>query len=59
MVWRTPKEKYDKKCLVPTVKHGGGGGNVKVWGCFAWNGVGNLVFIKGNMTIIQNILQIL
>ena len=55
MVWRTPKEEYDKKCLVPTVKHGGGG-NVKVWG---WNGAGNLVFIKGNMTIIQNILHIL
>ncbi|CAF4730199.1 unnamed protein product [Rotaria sp. Silwood2] len=47
MVWRTPKEEYDKKCIVPTVKYGGG--NVKVWGCFAWNGVGNLVFIEGNM----------
>ena len=58
MVWRTPKEKYDKKCLVSRVKHGGGG-NAKVWGCFAWNGLGNLVFSNGNMTIIQNILHIL
>ena len=32
MVWRTPKEEYDKKCIVPTVKHGGG--SVKVWGLF-------------------------
>ncbi|CAF1457733.1 unnamed protein product [Rotaria sordida] len=44
---RTAQE-YDPVCTVPTVKHGGG--NVKVWGCFAWNGVGNLVFINGNMT---------
>ena len=28
MIWRTPKEEYDKKCIVPTVKHGGG--SVKV-----------------------------
>ena len=57
MVWRTPKEEYDKKCTVLTVKHAGG--NIKVWGCFAWNGVGNLVFIKGNMTgeMYKNILH--
>ena len=57
MVWRTPKEEYNKKCRVPTVKHGGG--NVKVWGCFAWNGVENLVFIEENMTseMYKNILD--
>ena len=27
-----------------------GGGNVKVWGCFSWNGVGNLAFVEENMT---------
>ncbi|CAF1412664.1 unnamed protein product [Rotaria magnacalcarata] len=48
MVWRTSKEEFNPKCTVPTVKHGGG--NVKVWGCFAWNGVGNLFFIDDNMT---------
>ena len=48
MVWRAPKEEFQPACTVPTVKHGGG--NVKVWGCFAWNGVGNLAFIDGNMT---------
>ncbi|CAM4900557.1 unnamed protein product [Rotaria socialis] len=48
MVWRTPTEEFNPRCTVPTVKHGGG--NVKVWGCFAWNGVGNLIFVDGNMT---------
>ena len=38
MVWRAPKEEFQPACTVPTVKHGGG--NVKVWGCFTWNGVG-------------------
>ena len=62
IVWRTPKEEFDPKCTVPTVKHGGG--SVNVWGCFAWNGVGNLVFIEGNMTgemykdiLAQNLFQ--
>ncbi len=32
MVWRSPKEKFDPKCIIPTVKHGGG--SVTVWGCF-------------------------
>lgn len=48
MVWRTPKEEWDPECMVPTVKHGGG--SVMVWGCFSSLGVGNLVFINGNMT---------
>jgi len=48
MVWRTTKEELDPKCTVPTVKHGGG--NVKCWGCFSSSGVGNLIFIDGNMT---------
>ena len=48
MVWRTPKEEYNSTCTVPTVKHGGG--NVKCWGCFSASGVGDLVFINGNMT---------
>ena len=48
MVWRTTTEELDPKCTVPTVEHGGG--NVKCWGCFSSYGVGNLVFIDGNMT---------
>ena len=57
MVWRTPKEELDPKCTVPTVKYSGG--NVKCWGCFSSCGVGNLVFIDGNMTggVYRDILQ--
>lgn len=62
MVWRTTKEELHPKCTVPTVKHGGG--NVKCWGCMSSSGVGNLVFIEGNMTGVayreileQNLLQ--
>ena len=48
MVQRAPKEEFQPACTVPTVTHGGG--NVQVWGCFAWNEVGNLAFIDSNMT---------
>ena len=46
------------KCLVPTIKHGGG--SVMVWGCFSSAGVGELVKIEGIMkkeqykTILEN-----
>ncbi len=30
-VWRQPGEEYKDKCVLPTVKHGGG--SVMVWGC--------------------------
>ena len=42
---------------MPTVKRGGG--NVKVWECFAWSGIGNLTFIDGNMTgyMYEDILE--
>ena len=57
MVWRTSKEALDPICTVPTVKYGGG--NVKCWGCMSSSGVGNLVFITGNMTgeMYRDILQ--
>ncbi|CAF3688027.1 unnamed protein product [Rotaria socialis] len=57
MVWRTTAEEFNPRCTVPTVKHGGG--NVKCWGCFSASGVGNLVFIDGNMTgeLYRDILQ--
>ena len=32
MIWRTPREEFDPKCTVPSVKHAGG--SVMVWGCF-------------------------
>ncbi|KAL1256371.1 hypothetical protein QQF64_011916, partial [Cirrhinus molitorella] len=32
-VWRQPGEEYKNKCVLPTVKHGGG--TVVVWGCMS------------------------
>lgn len=38
----------DQKTIKATIKHGGG--NVLVWGCFSYNGVGNLVQIEEKLT---------
>ena len=46
-VWRRPGEEYQDKCVMPTVKHGGG--NVMVWGCMSAAGVRELHFIEGKM----------
>ncbi len=32
-VWRQPGEEYKDKCVLPTVKNGGG--SVMVWGCMS------------------------
>ncbi len=42
-VWRRKGEEYKEKCMVPTVKHGGG--SVLMWGCMSAAGVGELHFI--------------
>ena len=57
MIWPTTKEEIDLKCILPTVKHGGG--SVICWGCMSSAGVGKLVFIDGNMTgeIYRRILK--
>ena len=34
-----------------TVKHGGG--NIMVWGCMGWNGVGHLAEVEGRMDADQ------
>ena len=56
-VLRRPGEEYKDRCVMPTVKHGGG--NVMVWGCMSAAGVGELHFIEGNMNsnIYCKILQ--
>ncbi len=46
-VSRQPGEEYTDKCVLPTVKHGGG--SVMVWGCISDAGTGELQFIKGTM----------
>ncbi len=46
-VWRQPSEEYKDKCVLPTVKHGGG--SVMVWGCMSAAGTGELQFIEGTM----------
>ncbi len=40
---RQPGEEYKDKCVLPTVKHGGG--SVMVWGCMS----AELQFIEGTM----------
>ncbi len=45
-VWRRKGEEYKEKCMVPTVKHGGG--SVLMWGCMSAAGV-ELHFIDGIM----------
>ena len=40
-------EAFNDKCVVKTVKHGGG--SIMVWGCRVRSGVGNLVFMESTM----------
>ncbi len=46
-VWRQPVEDFKDKCVLPTVKHGGG--SVVVWGCMSATGTGELQFIERTM----------
>ncbi|CAB5376299.1 unnamed protein product [Rhizophagus irregularis] len=46
-VWRRAGDAYNKDCIQPTVKFGGG--SVMFWGCFGWHGVRPLVVVKGNI----------
>uniref|UniRef100_A0A671VT84 Sleeping Beauty transposase HTH domain-containing protein n=1 Tax=Sparus aurata TaxID=8175 RepID=A0A671VT84_SPAAU len=46
-VWRRNGEEYKEKCMVPTVKHGGG--SVLMWGCINAAGVRELHLIDGIM----------
>ncbi len=46
-VWRQPGEENKDKCVLPTVKHGGG--SVMVWGWMSAAGTGELQFIERSM----------
>ena len=56
-VWRQQKERYDIDCIVPTVKHGGGG--VMVWGCFTWDCLGPLIRLEGAINSQRYIEEVL
>ncbi len=43
-VWQQPGEEYKDKCVLPTVKHGGG--SVMVWGCMSAAGTRGLHGLK-------------
>lgn len=46
-VRRSKNKELNPRYTIKTVKHAGG--NVIVWGCFSWNGVGPLHRIQGRM----------
>ncbi len=52
-VWQQPGEEYKDKCVLPTVKHGGG--SVMVWGCMSAAGTGELQFIEGTMSALRRL----
>ncbi|CAF3704658.1 unnamed protein product [Rotaria sordida] len=47
-MWRNAAEEFDRDYMRPTIKHHEG--NIKVWGYFSRQGVGNLVFVDGILT---------
>ena len=50
--WEERGKALSDRTTIPTVKHGGGG-NIMVWGCMGWNGVGKLVEVQGKMDADQ------
>ncbi len=46
-MWQQPGEEYKDKCVLPTVKHGGG--SVMFWDCMNAGSTGKLQFIEGTM----------
>jgi len=50
-VWKKPGEPLSEREITSTVKFGGG--NIMVWGCMGWEGVGVLTEIQGKMNAEQ------
>ena len=59
VLWDTVGERMISACVIPTVKHGGGGVKVWVWVCFAGDTVCDLFTIQGtfNQHGYHSILQ--
>lgn len=55
--WRKSGEHLLDQHVQSTIKHGGG--NIMVWGCMSWEGVGKLYLIEGKMDkyVYRNILE--
>ena len=50
-VWKKTGEGFIEREVQSTVKFGGG--NIMVWGCLGWEGVGRLVEVEGKMNTEQ------
>jgi len=50
-VWKQKGQGLIQREVQGTVKHGGG--NIMVWGCMGWNGVGQMVEVEGKMDANQ------
>ena len=46
-VRRQPGEEFQRQCLQPTVKHGGG--SIMIWGCVSGAGMGKLKSMEGKV----------
>lgn len=49
-VWRPKGKAYMSRYIKPSFKHGGG--NIQVWGCFSWSGVGDLYKINDTLVSV-------
>jgi transposase len=50
-VWKKPGQPLSDREITPTLKFGGG--NIMVWGCMGWEGVGILSEVEGRMDAKQ------
>lgn len=50
-VWKKKGKPLQQREINSTMKHGGG--NIMVWGCMGWNGVGIMVEVEGRMKADQ------
>jgi transposase len=56
-VWKRKGEPLSDRTTQPSVKFGGG--NIMIWACMGWNGVGFLAKVEGRMDAKQYVVDIL